>query len=165
MQPGDALETELERTRRVIVMDDVADGLWLDLILTLRFAYTPSPLDESPSFIEKREDFAHLVSSATLTIDPSRDAPRNWFHFTPRILHRDTIPGEPSANCDSFTLTPRGISIFLESNHFDFLCISKNVCVHLPFLCTVPCYHYTIVVAQMGWSSDEIKASLRANNF
>ncbi|XP_039314060.1 uncharacterized protein LOC120359685 [Solenopsis invicta] len=56
-------------------MDDVADGLWLDLILTLRFAYTPSPLDESPSFIEKREDFAHLVSSATLTIDPSRDAP------------------------------------------------------------------------------------------
>lgn len=27
VQPGDALETELERTRRVIVVDDVADGL------------------------------------------------------------------------------------------------------------------------------------------
>lgn len=72
VQPGDALETELERTRRVIVVDDVADGLWLDLILTLRFAYAPPPLDESPSFIEKREDLSHPVSPATPAIDPPR---------------------------------------------------------------------------------------------
>ncbi|KYQ57209.1 hypothetical protein ALC60_03875, partial [Trachymyrmex zeteki] len=55
VQPGDALETELERTRRLTVVDDVADGLWLDLILTLRFAYAPPLFDESPSFIEKRD--------------------------------------------------------------------------------------------------------------
>lgn len=71
VQPGDALETELERTRRLTVVDDVADGLWLDLILTLRFAYAPPPLDESPKFIEKREDLPRPASPMTPSIDPS----------------------------------------------------------------------------------------------
>jgi len=80
VQPGDALETELERTRRLTVVNDVADGLWLDLILTLRFAYAPPPFDESPSFIEKR-DLPRSVSPVTSSIDP-RDIPCNWFHLT-----------------------------------------------------------------------------------
>ena len=77
VQPGDALETELERTRRLTIVDDVADGLWLDLILTLRFAYAPPLFDESPSFIEKREEPSSALIPSLRSIDLPRDAPHN----------------------------------------------------------------------------------------